>query len=150
MTGGIGKRTLAVPPSRRAAFFDLRGGAGDSVDPARAAMQRHRAEGDLVVLLLPIFDGASQDGYRGAAADVVLYYSPTANASNSRLAIVVGLMATMELSASRCFGYGDHPESAGMLCAVGNPRVLGDDPEIRRVAKERGWPTIEAPSSANS
>ncbi|WP_157531646.1 MULTISPECIES: hypothetical protein [unclassified Kitasatospora] len=150
MTGGIGKGALTAPQSRRAAFFDLRGGTGDSVDPARAAMYRHRAEGDLVVLLLPILDAESQDGYRGAAADVVLYYSPGPGAPNSRLAIVVGLMATMELSASRCFGYGDHPASAGMLCAVGNPRVLGHDPEMRKVAKDRGWPTIEAPSSANS
>ncbi len=113
-------------------------------------MYRHRAEGDLVVLLLPILDAESPDGYRGAAADVVLYYSPGPSSPNSRLAIVVGLMATMELSASRCFGYGDHAASAGMLCAVGNPRVLGHDPELQKVAKDRGWPTIEAPSSANS
>lgn len=43
-----------------------------------------------------------------------------------------------------CFGYGDHVSDLDMLAVVGNPHVIGDDPELCAHARRHGWPVLPA------
>ncbi|GAA4855911.1 hypothetical protein [Kitasatospora terrestris] len=135
---------------RRAAFFDLREGVTDSAALAADAMIRHREAGDLVVHMVHRIEEEPPDGRPEGAPDLLLYVEndlghgigpEVRSPFGARLGAVVEFMARLGLSPTRCFGYGDHLDAAGMLCVVGNPRVLGQDPEIIEYARERGWPT---------
>lgn len=42
-----------------------------------------------------------------------------------------------------CFAYGDHPSDLPLLEAVGNPRVVGDNPHMLGIAVQRGWEVVQ-------
>jgi hypothetical protein len=54
------------------------------------------------------------------------------------------------VDAFRCFGYGDHHDAVRTLGLVGNPRVLGNEPQLMEYARAQGWPVISAATSAAS
>ncbi|WP_035847871.1 HAD family hydrolase [Kitasatospora azatica] len=58
---------------------------------------------------------------------------------------VVEAITLLGLDAARCFGYVDHAPGMRTLTVVGNPRVVGADPELTEHANSRGWPLLELP-----
>jgi putative phosphoserine phosphatase/1-acylglycerol-3-phosphate O-acyltransferase len=48
-----------------------------------------------------------------------------------------------DLDLSESWAYGDHPTDELVLETVGYPVVVGDRPELMRIAAERGWPRLE-------
>jgi len=44
------------------------------------------------------------------------------------------------LDLARCYAYSDSANDLPMLTCVGHPEVINPDAELKRVAKERGWP----------
>lgn len=142
---------------QRAAFFDLELISWESFEAARAAVERHRSAGDLIVVVLPV-PGTDLPGGWGAAGssaaamidDMVRGFDDclriTADGDTSKSCTVVETMTKLGLDAFRCFGYGDHHDSLRTLGVVGNPRVLGGDPQLAEYARTRGWPVIETAS----
>ncbi|MFD9336123.1 HAD family hydrolase [Streptomyces sp. NPDC060028] len=45
-------------------------------------------------------------------------------------------------AAGDCFAYGDHSSDLPLLCAVGHPVVVGDDPVLVARAGREGWPVL--------
>ncbi|GGK43125.1 HAD family hydrolase [Salinarimonas ramus] len=52
------------------------------------------------------------------------------------------ILQSLEVPAARCFAYGDHDSDLPMLGLVGNPVVVGENPAMLAVARERGWPVL--------
>ncbi|MGF1425110.1 hypothetical protein [Kitasatospora sp. LaBMicrA B282] len=132
---------------RRAAFFDLRHDllASDSALAILEAAVRHRSAGDLLVCVSNAAVGVEPPGARAEfTADLVLYADTTAGAGSE---VVVEAMARLGLDAAQCFAYGDHREGLTILGVVGNPRVVGGDPVLAELARDRGWPILYAPQS---
>lgn len=140
---------------RRAAFFDVRHNllSAGSVLTVLEAAARHRSAGDLLVCIAggpppgdPPGDpadwpaaGRPTTSGTGFAADLVLYAdSPDAAGSE----VVVEAMARLGLDAAQCFAYGDRREGLTILRVVGNPRVVGRDPLMTELARDRGWPIL--------
>ncbi|MFE6228164.1 HAD family hydrolase [Streptomyces sp. NPDC057854] len=48
-------------------------------------------------------------------------------------------LARHGLSPARCAAYGDHTSDLPLLEAVGTPVVVGDEPQMARLAERRGW-----------
>jgi phosphoserine phosphatase len=143
----------------RAAFFDL----ADGYRPPRfrraihELAARHRSAGDLLVLVLSQSRPSGQPGLEtlgtadlGVGADLVLVLDPDAAWHAQQPPVtVIEAMALLGLDPARCFGYVDHPAGLGTLCVVGNPRVVGGDPELTEHAWSRGWPLLESEESAH-
>ncbi|GAA2739029.1 hypothetical protein [Kitasatospora cinereorecta] len=136
---------------RRAAFFDVRHNllsAGSALTVLEAAA-RHRSAGDLLVCVAggpPPGDGTDRPAAgrptasgTGFAADLVLYADAPDEAGSE---VVVEAMARLGLDAAQCFAYGDHREGLTILRVVGNPRVVGRDPLMTELARDRGWPVL--------
>jgi len=49
----------------------------------------------------------------------------------------------MHLDLAQCFAYGDSADDRWMLEAVGKPAVVNASKELRRIAEERGWISLE-------
>ncbi|WP_405013575.1 hypothetical protein [Kitasatospora sp. NBC_01539] len=140
---------------RRAAFFDLQNTSGPQADIARGAMARHRAAGDILVLVLPFRGEPAATTLFGHEADLVLHVEQsrplTAGASATvdaaaKSEVIVEAMTRLHLDAVTCFGYGDHCGGKGLLCVVGNPRVVGYDAELLELARLKGWPMLDEPA----
>ncbi|GAA3008293.1 hypothetical protein GCM10020229_20040 [Kitasatospora albolonga] len=125
---------------RRAAFFDLVLGTWESFEAARVALEAHRAAGDLLILL--VGGPGTKAGAGGAGLLPGDCLTIDTGSDERKSWAVVETMARLGLDASCCFAYADHPDSLGILGVVGNPRVLGDDPELVEYARNRGWPII--------
>ncbi|MGW4383124.1 hypothetical protein [Kitasatospora sp. NPDC004531] len=123
-----------------------------SAGSARTVLQaaaRHRSAGDLLVCVAggrPPAGPADRSGVAGPtvsgaglAADLVLYADA---ADEAGAEVVVEAMARLGLDAAQCFAYGDHREGLTILRVVGNPRVVGRDPLMTELARDRGWPIL--------
>ncbi|MDH6138620.1 hypothetical protein P3T35_000597 [Kitasatospora sp. GP30] len=149
-----------VEPTR-AAFFDLRDRhrCHRSRRALRQAVERHRSAGDLLVLVAPRDTleqphAAAEHGIAalGIGADLVVRPEPEQPAcpeDDPGVVTVVEAIILLGLDASRCFGYVDHTDGLRTLSVVGNPRVVGPDPELSEHACSHGWPMLveAAPSS---
>ncbi|MFE1766913.1 hypothetical protein ACFW81_22205 [Streptomyces angustmyceticus] len=133
-------------PMRRAAFFDL---AHPERPPnedvaLRDALENHRAMGDLVVLIVdalrPLPEKLSTEG-------TLLRLPASATCDRDKCTTVVEAMTRLCIDPVSCFGYGDLCAGTGLLSVVGNPRVIACSAKSGRLAQERGWPVIMAPSS---
>ncbi|MEU9593829.1 hypothetical protein ACGF7W_25780 [Streptomyces sp. NPDC048219] len=133
-------------PVRRAAFFDL-------AHPERSAdedvvlgdaVAGHRAAGDLVVLVVE----ARRPPQRLPAEGALLRLPVTAAGDTDKCTTVVEAMTRLCIDPASCFGYGDLCAGAGLLGVVGNPRVVACSADGGRLARERGWPVLMAPSAA--
>ncbi|WP_407912467.1 hypothetical protein [Kitasatospora sp. NE20-6] len=143
---------------RRAAFFDLRNTSGPQADIARGAMERHRAAGDILVLVLPFPGGPAATTLFGHEADLVLHVEqsrplttgaagvPDTVDAAAKSEVIVEAMTRLRLDAVICFGYTDHCGGRGLLCVVGNPRVVGYDAELLELARLKGWPMLDEPA----
>ncbi|MFE9251200.1 hypothetical protein [Streptomyces sp. NPDC007088] len=136
-------------PMRRAAFFDLTHLArpADEEPALEQALARHRAEGDLVVLVME----AHQRPPRPLAAEELLVrLSPYATGELEKCAAVIDAMARLCIDPASCFGYGDWCAGTGLLSVVGNPRVLtcgGCPADSLELAQKRGWPVVMSASA---
>jgi hypothetical protein len=128
----------------RAAFFDLgRGPRSERCQEAlREAAARHRSAGDLVVVVGPEAEIPLLADSLGLDADQVLHTDHPPDNDHCP-ASVVETITLLGLDAARCFGYVDHAEGLRTLCVVGNPRVVGIDPDLCSQAESRGWPQLE-------
>lgn len=135
----------------RAAFFDLADGnrSVGCLKALRAAAIRHRQAGDLVVLVMsrpwPLPDTATL----GVEADLILHPEPHHSRpgplprSGEPPVTVVEAIILLGLDPARCFGYVDHCGGLRTLRVVGNPRVIGLDPELAEHALAQGWPILD-------
>lgn len=137
----------------RAAFFDL-GGRHSSLRHSRAvraAAARHRSVGDLVVLVLsrdqpkrPTPAALSLETL-GVDADLVLLPEPvdppTVPESHPPVTVIEAI-TLLGLDPACCFGYVDHCGGLRTLAVVGNPRVVGLDPDLAAHADSHGWPIL--------
>ncbi|MFI7386456.1 hypothetical protein [Streptomyces sp. NPDC049813] len=133
-------------PNGRAAFFDLthpRRSAHEDM-ALRDALAGHRAEGDLVVLVVeagrPVPEQLSAGG-------TLLRLPPSATRDLDTCTSVVEAMTRLCIDPASCFGYGDPCAGTGLLSVVGNPRVIACSADSSRLAQERGWPVIAPPSA---
>ncbi|WP_399895468.1 hypothetical protein ACGH7X_39490 [Streptomyces sp. BBFR51] len=133
-------------PTRRAAFFDLtHPQCPVDEDPAlRYALADHRAEGDLVVLVV---DAHRRLPQRLPPEGTLLRLPPSAARDMDKCTVVVETMTRLCIDPASCFGYGDLCTGTGLLSVVGNPRVIPCNADGARLAQERGWPVL-VPSSA--
>lgn len=53
---------------------------------------------------------------------------------------VLSLAARENLDLARCWAYSDSANDLPMLSLVGHPVAVNPDPELRRYAREQGWP----------
>ncbi|MCX4748304.1 hypothetical protein OG455_22780 [Kitasatospora sp. NBC_01287] len=135
----------------RAAFFDL--GTNQRTPHClralREAAARHRSAGDLVVLVLSRPWPPAEAAALGVQADLVLHPEPPApthrpapNGAEPPVTVIEAI-TLLGLDPARCFGYVDHCEGLRTLRVVGNPRVIGVDPELAEHASSHGWPVLE-------
>jgi HAD superfamily hydrolase (TIGR01490 family) len=136
-------------------YAEYRVTPGAFVAAGRAAVARHRAAGDRIVLvsgsflpcLRPVADefGADQVQCTEPVID------PAGRLTGEVLAPMIGLAkgaavsaVTTALGARRAdtYGYADHASDLDMLRAVGNPTVVGHDPVLLAYAAEKGWQVV--------
>ncbi|AUG78041.1 hypothetical protein CFP65_3238 [Kitasatospora sp. MMS16-BH015] len=143
----------------RAAFFDLALISWESFEAARAAIDLHRSSGDLLVLMVPhsavhlsTDPEAPSGGGTHAVSDLLAGGEDclriTVSPDEERACTVVEAMMKLGVDAFRCFGYADHREALRTLSVVGNPRILGGDPDLMEYARAQGWPVFSAAASA--
>ncbi|MFI9012124.1 HAD family hydrolase [Actinosynnema sp. NPDC053489] len=118
-----------------------------------AALRRHRAAGDLVVLVSGSFPACLDPVAAEVGADVLLCSRPrvrdgrytgelpTPLIGASKVEAVRALVTGHDLDLSRCAAYGDHVSDIPLLAAVGRPVVVGDDPGLTAHARRHGWST---------
>ncbi|GAA0573346.1 HAD-IB family hydrolase [Paractinoplanes ferrugineus] len=140
-----GRRWYAEHRRRPAAF----------VRATAAALADHRAAGDQVVLVSgscrAILDPLAAD----VAADEVLCTElevdgdgrltgavAAAMIGPAKADAAAGLLRRLGVRPADCFAYGDHASDLDLLTAVGNPRVVGDDPVLGSWAGQHGWPVL--------
>ncbi|WP_329565064.1 hypothetical protein [Kitasatospora sp. NBC_01266] len=141
----------------RAAFFDLgsRHRSPHFSRTLREAAARHRSDGDLVVLVLSCERPRGRPGDRpeavsldtlGVGADLVLLpdpLGPPAAPGDHPPVTVVEAITLLGMDPASCFGYVDHCDGLRTLSVVGNPRVVGVDPELTAHADSHGWPVLK-------
>lgn len=133
-------------PMRRAAFFDLAhpGHSWDEDAVLRDALEGHRDEGDLIVLVVAAHRQLPENL---ATEGTVLRLPPSATRDTDKCTAVVEAMTRLCIDPVSCFGYGDLCAGTGLLSVVGNPRVIACGADSSRLAQERGWPVIKPPSA---
>ncbi|HEX6497447.1 MAG TPA: HAD-IB family hydrolase [Micromonosporaceae bacterium] len=116
-----------------------------------SALDAHRADGKLVVLVSGSFGACLEPVRRHVGADVLLCTVPEIEAGRytgrvltpmigeAKAAAVHELMAARGLRPEHCHAYGDHSSDLPLLEAVGDPVVVGDDPVLLEHARLRSW-----------
>ncbi|KAF2776490.1 HAD-IB family hydrolase [Streptomyces sp. OM5714] len=122
-----------------------------------AALERHRAAGDEVVLVSGSFEACLAPIAEDLGAGLVLCSDPrtapdgtyTGEVGTSMIGVakaeaVTKTIAGLGVAASDCYAYGDHSSDLGMLGVVGHPVVVGEDTVLRDIARKQGWPVLPA------
>jgi HAD superfamily hydrolase (TIGR01490 family) len=78
---------------------------------------------------------AVEDGRYTGAIDFYAY-------AENKAAAIVELAELRGYDLARSYAYSDSITDIHMLEAVGHPRAVNPDRELRRVARERGWPVL--------
>lgn len=136
-------------------YHAYRARAGGFVPATLAALRRHRAAGDLVVLvsgspracLAPLAVDLGADrvicAEQEVAADGRLtggIVRPVIGPAKAEAA--AELMRRLGLAPADCYGYGDHHTDLALLELVGHPTVVGADPVLAERAARTGWPVL--------
>ncbi|MEV4615210.1 HAD-IB family hydrolase [Kitasatospora sp. NPDC049258] len=153
----FGGRSVAELADRGERWWQQEERQGGLLDRAvLAAVDGHRAAGDLVVLVSGSFPPCLDPIARRVGADAVLCTRPATGAGRYTGAVprpMIGaekaraieeLAASLAVDLAGSHAYGDHPSDLPMLAAVGHPVVVGDDPRMRREAAARGWTVLAA------
>lgn len=121
----------------------------------REQLERLRGDGAAIVLVSGSFGPPLDPLAREIDADAVFYtrleerdgrYTGAIASSmigEDKRRAVAGYLARHEtVSASSSWGYGDHISDLPLLETVTHPVVVGDDPHLGEVARQRGWPIL--------
>jgi HAD superfamily hydrolase (TIGR01490 family) len=65
---------------------------------------------------------------------------------DGKVAVMQALAEQRGYDLAECFAYSDSASDLPMLEAVGHPVAVNPEPELRRIAFERGWPIVETSS----
>ncbi|MFC4592000.1 HAD family hydrolase [Sphaerisporangium corydalis] len=126
------------------------------VGATATALAGHRAAGDLVVLVSgschAVLDPLAADvgGDEVLCTELVVAAGRlTGEVARSMIGpakseAAAGLLRGLGACPADCFAYGDHASDLDLLTAVGNPRVVGDDPVLAAWAGRHGWPVLPA------
>ncbi|WP_327303470.1 HAD-IB family hydrolase [Streptomyces sp. NBC_01298] len=122
--------------------------------PTLAALHRHRRDGHRIALV----SGAPRhcleplaEALGGALVLCAGQRSAGGVVTGEIDAPVIGVEKAVRASramraygadAGDCFAYGDHSSDLPLLCAVGHPVVVGDDPVLLARAGREGWPVL--------
>lgn len=128
---------------------------------ARAAVQKHKDQGELIFLLTsssnylsaPIADELQVDGFLAnrfgveggvftGLAELPLCYG-AGKVEHAR-----AVADKLRIALSECAFYTDSVSDLPMLEQVGRPVVVDPDPRLRRIARKRGWPIEHWKASA--
>jgi HAD superfamily hydrolase (TIGR01490 family) len=131
--------------------------AGELFRPEVAdALQRHRAGGELTVLVSGSFPPCLEPIAEHVGADQVECTRPVVVDGRytgditvpvigaGKAAAVRRVMAQIGAVPADCTAYGDHVSDLPMLTAVGHPVVVGSDPVLIARAAADGWRRLES------
>ncbi|WP_246257099.1 HAD family hydrolase [Amycolatopsis anabasis] len=119
-----------------------------------AALRGHRAAGATVVFLSGSFPACLDPVAEYCDADLVLCTQLELRDGVCTGEVTRTMIGDAKANAAReliersgapaaeCFAYGDHTSDLGLLRLVGNPVVVGPNPEMAVVAAELGWPHL--------
>jgi HAD superfamily hydrolase (TIGR01490 family) len=124
---------------------------------ARAAIERHRAEGDLLVLLTSSSSYLSSHVARDLDLDEYLCNRLEVGADGrytgrpveplcfkgGKVTLAKRLAESRGAELADAWFYSDSISDQPMLEAVGNPVAVHPDPRLRRLARKRGWPIVD-------
>lgn len=123
---------------------------------ARAAIERHRAAGDRVVLLTSSSPYAAEAARRqfGLEHSICTTYGVSEGRFTGRVegpicfgpgkvTMAAAWAASQGLSLADAAFYSDSATDRPMLAAVGRPVVVNPDPPLRVIARWRGWPVAD-------
>lgn len=119
------------------------------------ALERHRAEGHLVVILSaalePVVEALSArlvaHGYAGTECEVAhgRYTGRLDGAiphANEKIRVAASFIARWKSSAAECWAYADHESDRELLHWVGHPVAVRPRPALLATAQKAGWPVI--------
>jgi HAD superfamily hydrolase (TIGR01490 family) len=118
-------------------------------------VERHREQGEPVFIvsatLQEIVDAIAEDlGFDGALGTVCevrdgRYTGRAVRAlhAGAKAECVREVAATQSFDLAECTAYSDSHTDLPFLEAVGHPVAVNPDRELRRIAADRGWPTLE-------
>ena len=118
-------------------------------------VERHREQGERVYIVSAtlqeiveaIADDLGFDGALGTICEVrdgrYTGHALRALHAEAKAECVRELAENLDLDLSACTAYSDSHTDLPFLEAVGHPVAVNPDRELRRVARERGWPVLE-------
>jgi len=143
-------------------YEDYRGGREAYLPETVNALLWHRASGHEVVLVTGSGTALVRPVAEDFGAHHVLATEQFTDAAGvltgqvrqpmigaAKRTAVTGLMRRLGARARDCFAYADHSSDLPMLCAVGQPVVVGDDPVLTARAAVLGWRLIDARKGAH-
>ncbi|MCY9785079.1 HAD-IB family hydrolase [Nocardiopsis sp. EMB25] len=122
--------------------------------PVVERLRRHRAAGDLVVLLSGSFFACLEPIRETVGAHWALGTRPALRGSQLTGEVLVPMIGATKGTAARaaaavrgvrpadCTAYGDHSSDLPLLSAVGHPVAVGHDPVLGAHADAHGWERI--------
>jgi HAD superfamily hydrolase (TIGR01490 family) len=143
---------------------EMRSLVGDAMEPVLRPLvyaeplhlvQRHRERGERVYIVSAtlqeivehIAEDLGFDGAIGSTCEIAAgaYTGRTLRAAHGagKAAAVLSLAARENIDLSASTAYSDSHTDVPFLETVGNPVAVNPDRRLRRVARERGWPTLE-------
>lgn len=144
-------------------YADYRSRPTPFVAASVAALVRHKAAGDRVVLVSGSFPPCLTPLAEDVEADLVLCTEAlvaadgtftgevgTSMIGTAKADAVSDLVSQLGMSAENCFAYGDHSSDLDMLQSVGRPVVVGADPVLVEHAGKHGWPILSAAGGSKS
>ncbi|MGQ0838318.1 HAD family hydrolase [Actinokineospora sp.] len=146
-----GFATAEVAAQGRAWFAEALRGGMLFHPPVLAELRAHAGHGRSIVLVSGSFPACLDPIAAEVGADAVLCSVPvvadgvyTGATERSMIGAEKALavrryLAEHDLDPGQCHAYGDHASDLPLLGEVGNPVVVGDDPELAMLADERGW-----------
>jgi HAD superfamily hydrolase (TIGR01490 family) len=148
----------------RAWFAEATRDPGFWHSPVLERLRRHRAQGDLVVLLSGSFFACLEPVGEAAGAHWALGTRPVVRDGVLTGEVLVPMIGATKGAAARaaaavrgipladCTAYGDHSSDLPLLSAVGRPVAVGEDPALAEQAEHHGWERIRPaphPSTAD-
>jgi HAD superfamily hydrolase (TIGR01490 family) len=140
---------------------ELVGGAMEPVlrplvyDEPLHLVRRHREQGERVYIVSAtlqeivqhIADDLGFDGAVGSTCEIVdgIYTGRSLRAAHGegKAQAIRELAASDGLDLAQCTAYSDSHTDVPFLEAVGHPVAANPDRQLRRIARERGWPVVD-------
>ena len=122
-----------------------------------AAFHRHRAAGDVTVLVSGSFRPCLDPIAEHLGATAILCTEPLLDGDgrltgevrvpmigDHKRAAAQALIDQSHADPAACHGYGDHASDLPFLTLVGHPAVIGSNPDLLEAASRGGWPVHPA------